>query len=124
MTTRQEKFVEFYSACGNASEAARKAGYKTKSNVIGAELLANPSIKAKIREKNKNNSKATIASGKELKEFWTKMLQDKKEDPKNRLKASELLGKTKGLFLDRVQMSTTSKLVEVPPMVPEPVDDD
>jgi phage terminase small subunit len=48
LTLRQRKFVEEFLHCWNASEAARRAGYKSKANVIGSELLAIPSIRAEI----------------------------------------------------------------------------
>lgn len=48
MNTKQTVFVNEYLKCWNASEAARRAGYNGKSNVIGAQLLANLSIKAEV----------------------------------------------------------------------------
>lgn len=46
LNRRQQVFVEEYLRCFNASEAARRAGYKGKPSVIGARLLADVSIKA------------------------------------------------------------------------------
>jgi len=40
--------VNEYLVSFNASDAAKKAGYKSKANVIGSQLLANPSISAEI----------------------------------------------------------------------------
>lgn len=51
LTNKQQAFVEYYLSCWNASEAARRAGYQSKANVIGSQLLANPSISARIRER-------------------------------------------------------------------------
>jgi phage terminase small subunit len=48
MNNRQRVFVEEYLRCWNASEAARRAGYRGKPNVIGARLLADVSISAEI----------------------------------------------------------------------------
>jgi phage terminase small subunit len=45
MTPRQQSFVKHYLKTGNASEACRRAGYKSKPNVMGSQLLANPSIR-------------------------------------------------------------------------------
>lgn len=50
-TKKQRVFIEEYLRCWNASEAARRAGYKTKANVIGAELIALPSIKAVVEKR-------------------------------------------------------------------------
>lgn len=51
MNTKQTVFVAEYLKCWNASEAARRAGYNGKSNVIGARLLADVSIKAEIKHR-------------------------------------------------------------------------
>lgn len=48
MNDKQQVFVNEYLKCWNASEAARRAGYNGKSNVVGPRLLANVSIKAEI----------------------------------------------------------------------------
>ena len=49
LTTKQQAFVEQYLTCWNASEAARRAGYNGKANVVGPRLLANVSIQAIIQ---------------------------------------------------------------------------
>jgi phage terminase small subunit len=51
LTNQMRVFVESYLVCWNASEAARRAGYKSKPNVQGARLLANVSIQALIAER-------------------------------------------------------------------------
>jgi hypothetical protein len=50
---RQALFIEHYLQCRNGAEAARRAGYKTKSNVKAAQLLAKDSIRAVIAERMK-----------------------------------------------------------------------
>lgn len=51
LNDRQRAFVEHYLTCWNASEAARRAGYRKKANVVGAELVANSSIRAEIENR-------------------------------------------------------------------------
>lgn len=51
LNTKQQVFVEQYLVCWNSSEAARRAGYNGKANVIGPRLLADVSIKAMIEER-------------------------------------------------------------------------
>lgn len=51
LTNRQRVFVEEYLTCWNASEASRRAGYKGKSNVVSARLLANVSIQELVRQR-------------------------------------------------------------------------
>ena len=49
LSVRQEKFVEHYALCGSAAEAARLAGYSTRTaRVIGPENLSKPAIKAAL----------------------------------------------------------------------------
>jgi phage terminase small subunit len=48
LTDRQRLFVEEYLTCWNASEAARRSGYKTQANVQGARLIANDNIRRAI----------------------------------------------------------------------------
>jgi len=121
MTTRQQKFVEFYSACGNASEAAKRAGYKTKSNVIGAKLLAKDSIKQKINKIAEKDSKKRIATARDIKEFLSKVMEDETQDMKDRLKASDLLGKTKALYIEKREITGQSTMVIMPTTKDEPV---
>lgn len=48
LNDRQRAFVEHYLTCWNASEAARRAGYKNRANSAGSEIMANPAIRAAI----------------------------------------------------------------------------
>lgn len=122
MTTRQQKFVEEYISCGNASEAARRAGYKTKSNVVGARLLAKDSIKQKITKLSSKDSKKRIATARDIKEFLSRVMDDETQDMKDRLKASDLLGKTKALYIERREVTGQSTMVILPPNKDEPVE--
>jgi len=51
LSNRQRVFVEEYLKCWVASEAVRRAGYKSKPNVKGAQLLANVSIAAELKQR-------------------------------------------------------------------------
>ena len=49
LTARQEKFVEHYTTCSNATQSAVRAGYSSKTaRVIGSENLLKPAVKAAI----------------------------------------------------------------------------
>lgn len=51
MTPKQLRFVAEYRACGNASEAARRAGYAaTGAGPIGSALMRHPEVLAALRE--------------------------------------------------------------------------
>lgn len=44
LTRRQKVFIEEYLTCWNASEAARRAGYKGRSDTVGPRLLNYPGV--------------------------------------------------------------------------------
>lgn len=49
LSNRQRAFIEYYLTCWNASEAARRSGYKGKNaDVVGARMLVNVGIAAAI----------------------------------------------------------------------------
>lgn len=101
LTPGQIKFIDCYK--GNATEAAREAGYK-QPKVAGSRLLTNVAICAAIKAREGKEVKATIASRQERQEFWTSVMQDTGEDMKNRLKAAELLGKSNADFTENVNL--------------------
>lgn len=101
MNLRQKLFCEYYlgECCGNAEQAAIKAGYSAKSARTGAnKLLQNAQIQCYIAQKSSEIATNNIASIQEIQTFWTNIMNDIDEPTKNRLRASELLGKAKGMF--------------------------
>lgn len=120
LSTKQELFVAAYlgDAHGNATEAARMAGYKSP-NVQGPRLLGNVGIAARISE----HVAAKVATADDvLRELadvafapWTEFVEviarDKAGKPvkvrmdlSNKVKALELLGKHHSLFVERQQI--------------------
>lgn len=94
-------FAEYYCGehFGNAEQSAIAAGYSPRYARGNAhELVANPCIQAYIRELNAKISCKNIATVSDIKTFWTRVLNDEDEEMKNRLRASELLAKTSGMF--------------------------
>lgn len=101
MNLRQKLFCEYYlGECkGNAEQAAIRAGYKEKSARQSAyKLLQNVQIKQYIAQKSDEIITNNIPSIQEIQEFWGKIMNDEDELAKNRLRASELLAKAKGMF--------------------------
>lgn len=109
LTERQRLFCEAYAGNGgNADAAARKAGYK-KPRPQGAQNLTKPSIKSALESLRLAQTSDAIATREERQAFWTAALRDPDVDWRNRLKASELLGKSQADFIDRIE--TTSRIV-------------
>ena len=102
MTEKQQRFIDCY--CGNATKAALQAGYtKTSAGEMGKRLLQNPEVVAAIQARQEAERSDRIATRQERQAFWTRVMYDKAERMVDRLKASELLGKSEGDFLERVE---------------------
>ncbi|WP_437137467.1 terminase small subunit [Bacillus safensis] len=124
LTEKQKRFADYYIELGNATEAARKAGYSSKTaKSIGQENLTKPDIKSYIKERMDEKDAERIASQDEILEFLTAVMRGEKteqipvglgegaqrledKDPylKDRVKAAELLGKRHSMWTDKVDM--------------------
>jgi len=116
LTTKQQAFVDHYQ--GNATEAAIKAGYsKNTAKEIGCENLTKPNIIAAIQARQEKPRTQVIATREERQAFWTRVLLGKEvedgELPKmsDRLKASELLGRSEADFTDKVEGDLNLKVI-------------
>lgn len=106
MNDRQKRFAEEYAANPNATAAALAAGYSPRSaRAIGAENLTKPDIAAYIRELQQKAEAARVADLVEVKRFWTETMRDEEQRVEFRLKASELLAKSSGEFVQRVDLT-------------------
>lgn len=124
LTPKQKAFCDYYIETGNATEAARKAGYSEKTAYsIGQENLKKPEIKSYIADRMAEKEKDRIASQDEVLEFLTQVLRgevteqvpvtlmkefqiiDKAPSIKDRTKAAELLGKRYALFTENMNHS-------------------
>jgi phage terminase small subunit len=102
LTGKQRRFVEAYN--GNATEAAIAAGYSAKTAYsIGQRLLKNVEIREAIRAREGKRMIGAIAEREELQAFWTTVMRDGETDIRDRTRASELLGKSVGAFLERIR---------------------
>ena len=81
LTPKQKAFCDYYIQTGNASEAARKAGYSEKTApFIGAENLKKPKISAYIAERLAEVDKKRIADADEVMQFYTSVLRGEVKD--------------------------------------------
>ena len=103
LAERERRFFEAFLATGNASEAARRAGYTYRADATGARMLKHPAVIAAIDEQRERLASASIASAEEVRELWTDVLRGvvKGATVSDRIRASELLAKTQGHFIDR-----------------------
>lgn len=114
LTERQQRFVDAYD--GNGTAAARAAGYTGDDRTLAAaasRLLTNGNVKAALEARRvkvltaRSDAQAVtnIASRIERQSFWTKTMLDPEVEMKDRLKASELLGKSEADFTEKVKHS-------------------
>ena len=81
LTLMQKKFADYYLECGNATEAAKKAGYsEVSARQIGTENLSKPSISAYINERLAEIESKSIASIEEVMKFYTKVMRGEEKD--------------------------------------------
>lgn len=110
LTPKQQAFADYYIQTGNATEAARMAGYKGKNlNKVASENLTKLDIQQYIAEKQKELESSRMADMTEVREFWTEAMRNPDNAMKDRLKASEMIARTSGAFLDKVEMKTTGE---------------
>nr|DAS87693.1 MAG TPA: Terminase small subunit [Caudoviricetes sp.]DAY21784.1 MAG TPA: Terminase small subunit [Caudoviricetes sp.] len=128
LTEKQKRFADYYIETGNATESARRAGYKGKNlNNVASENLAKVGVKRYIDEKLKVLENERTASAKEVLEFLTKSMRGELDEEtvvvegtgdgtseariikkqiglRERIKSAELLGKRYRLFTDKVEV--------------------
>lgn len=120
MTEKQSRFVDHYLQSGNASEAARQAGYSERTAYsIGSENLRKPEVSAAIEERLKSMASERIAETQEVLEHLTSVLRGEVTETvvtnsgksfvvpvseKDRIKAGEMILKVAGAFKDKVDV--------------------
>lgn len=106
LTPKQIAFIEAYE--GNGTDAARKAGYKGDDKVLATQairLLRNVEIKKAVQQRQEKRLNPLIATREQRQRFWTEVMRDDSKSMKDRLKASELLGKSNCDFVERIEHS-------------------
>lgn len=101
LTPKQQAFADYYIETGNATEAARRAGYSEKTAYsIGNENLKKPEVSEYISSRMAEQSKKRVADANEVIEFYTAVMRGEKKDQfgldaslSDRLKAADSLMK-------------------------------
>lgn len=107
LTPKQELWIDEYIKTNDYTTASRNAGY-TGNNLrsIGYQnsLKFKDLINDRRIELSKSIKKKSIASLEDIFEFWTGVFNDENNKQTDRLKASELLAKAKGGFIEKVEV--------------------
>jgi phage terminase small subunit len=137
---RLRRFVEVFMTTTNATEAARAAGYTGSSKVASEsarKLLKRPDVQKMIEDARAAATKDAIATREERQAWWTRIMRGEpipvvvKGKKKmavpplaERRKASELLGKSQGDFVHRVDVKVHGTVsIELPDNGREPSSD-
>lgn len=119
LTQKQWKWLDCYLRVRNAEEAARIAGYagdRFALSTIGAINLKHPRLRAEIEKVEKEARHQLVATARERQIFWTTIMRGKITEVfdgevieriisvPDRLKASELLARACGDFVERAEI--------------------
>jgi phage terminase small subunit len=134
---RHELFAEHYAKSGNGTQSAIAAGYsRNGAHVTAIRLLRNPTVQQHILRLRDATREEAIADIRELQEWWTKIMRNERDIPpeflegltsreaalkrwqlgytiKEQLRASELLGKSIGAFIQPIEPVTIVRVVYV-----------
>lgn len=81
ITPKQKKFADFYIECGNATEAAKRAGYSEKTAYsIGQRLLKNVEVSAYIAKRQQEIESERLCTLKEIQEFRSRVIRGEEKD--------------------------------------------
>ena len=110
LSEKQRRFVEAYmgASAGNATDAARRADY-AHPNMAGPRVMVNASVREALAERQEVDP--AVATRQERQAFWTDVMRNAPAagfvTMSDRLKASELLGKTGGDFVEKRETDIT-----------------
>ena len=109
LTPKQERWIDEYIKCNDYTTASRNAGYGGNNDNLRAmgyqnSLKFKELINERRQELSKEIKKSTVASLEDIFEYWTNVFNDPNVSNKDRLKASELLAKAKGGFIEKVEV--------------------
>ena len=115
LTPKQERFCQEYMIDGNATRAAKVAGYKANAaQQTGSENLCKPLIISRIAELGKETSKKLMIDREYVLKVILDVINDEEATNVEKLKASDMLAKYTGLYeVDNSQQTTLVNSVTV-----------
>ena len=104
LNRREQTIMNYMQNGGNIKKAMIDAGYsETYADRNSKYLLG--IIGDEIKKAQENIKNDNIKSIEEVQQWWSEVMDDKEESTKNRLKASELLVKSKGGFIEKMEVT-------------------
>ena len=104
LNRREQTIMNYMQNGGNIKKAMIDAGYsETYADRNSKYLLG--IIGDEIKKTQENIRNDNIKSIEEVQQWWSEVMDDNEENTKNRLKASELLVKSKGGFIEKMEVT-------------------
>ena len=103
LTAKQQAWIDYYKQGHTATEAARLAGIRRKA--ITAFKASVRKTCGNLRNMSKTGNPCWKCQGlpiwRRSTPFWTDIMRSEEQDPKDRLKASELRARAAGGFIEK-----------------------
>lgn len=106
LSEAQRRFVDLYD--GNATATAKLVGYR-EPGASGAQLMKNPAVLAALENRSRREVRVGVLNRIERQQFWSETILNENVPMQHRLKASELLGRSEGDFIDRIDVTSKGK---------------
>ena len=105
LTQKEIMFCENYITCGNATQAAIKAGYKGKSvRMTACEKLTKPNIQEYINSLRKESKNKAILTYNDKRRLLSNIILNENFKILERLKALDILNKMDGAYTNKVEV--------------------
>lgn len=96
---KQRRFVEVFN--GDSEQSARLAGYSDPADAARS-LMSNEAVRDALYRKRRPLEREGIVAGRQDRlAFWSRVMDDEAQEMSVRLRASELLAKSDGDFVER-----------------------
>lgn len=114
LTEKQRRFVEAYAETANATESARRAGYK-HATTQGPRLLENVGVRDALRVLSERRTSRAIAAIDECQAILSEMARNEtgETEDKDRIAAIDKLLKTHGAYLEKREVKHEGATVQV-----------
>jgi len=107
INSRWERFAQLYAVSDNITKSAIDAGFpEAGARQQGSRLLKSIAVKDRVNEIRAPRNNRNIAEIDEIMEFFSRTMRDEEgTSAQNRIKAAELLGKAKRMFVEQVEVT-------------------
>lgn len=117
LNDRHKRFADYYFKSGNATWSYKKAyevdGKTVKYNsaaTTASSLLKKAEIQEYIQNLRDEQVSLSAITEEEIVRQWITIMTDMSYSPKDRLRASEMIAKYKGMFVERIQQEVMTTI--------------